>query len=87
MGDRVGDEIDVELSCRLFENRGLADAGRADEQHRALLLNRNQVLTVLVLCGVRLHGVNDFLFCFLDVHFLLSHTYSRMAQSGTPLSL
>ena len=69
MRDGVRHEVDAELRRDLLHDGGLADARRAHEEHRALLLDRDPVGAGLVLQEIGADRVDDFLFCFDDVHF------------------
>ena len=67
--DGVRHEVDAQLGRDLLHDGGLADARRAHEEHRALLLDRDPVGAGLVLQEIGADRVDDFLFCFDDVHF------------------
>ena len=66
----VGEERHVQLLRNLLYDRRLADAWRADEKHRALPLNGDDVIAHFILGEIRRHGVLDLLLGLLDVHRL-----------------
>ena len=83
--DGVRHEVDAELRRDLLHDGGLTDARRAHEEHRALLLDRDPVGTGLVLHEIGADRVDDFLFCFNDVHFYAFRGFEcRLGGAGGP---
>ena len=88
VGHGVGDQDHAQLLGDLFHDRGLADARRADEEDRALAVERDLIIAQLVFCKIGGHRVFDLFLRFLNIHSCPS-SFSRMiliAQTGTSRS-
>ena len=68
MGHGVGNQAHVQLLGDLLHDCGLADAGRADHEDRALALDGDDVVSELVLGKIGRDGVFNLFLRFFDVH-------------------
>ena len=68
VGHGVGHESHFQFLGDLLHDGRLADARRAQQEHRTLALGRQKIVAELVFSEIGDHGVFDLLFCFADVH-------------------
>ena len=68
MGDGVSHQTHSGLPGDLLHDLGLADTGRAHQQHGALADGGDHVGSQLVLHEICLQCIENFLFCLFDVH-------------------
>ena len=65
--DGIAHQVDAALSGRLFHDRRLADAGRADQEKRALPLHRNHIFACLIPQQIGLHCADNFFFRLFNI--------------------
>ena len=68
VGDGIGHEAHVFLGGDLLHDLGLADARRADQQHRALAHGGDAVIAQRVPAQIGAQGVSDLFLGLFDVH-------------------
>ena len=89
VGHGVGHESHFQFLGDLLHDGRLADARRAQQEHRTLALGRQKIVAELVFSEIGDHGVFDLLFCFADIHSgsssstKVSSRITFMAQGGT----
>ena len=96
VSQRIGNQSHAGLLRDLLHDLGLADARRADEQHRPLPDGRNAPRAELVLRQISAQRVLDLLFCSFDIHekhlglvsvySLLYHASPGRTSAALPLS-
>ena len=68
MGDGIGGEADAAFTGNLLHDGSFSDSGRTDQKDGTLADGGHKILSVGILSGVDLYGMQNFFFGFFDIH-------------------
>ena len=71
VGDGIGHQSHAAAPGDLFHDGRLSDTRRAHQQNGTLVYRRKQIIPGAILAKIRLQGMDDLLFCFLNIHRIL----------------